>query len=86
MGSLLFLNHLKDKVEEDTRIMLVQSLALCSIDYCFKIWGSAGKTQIQRVQKLQNFAAKIAVGNVRKYDRATPCINELNWLKIELKY
>ena len=86
MGSLLFLNHLKDKVEKDTRIMLVQSLALCSIDYCFKIWGSAGKTQIQRVQKLQNFAAKIAVGNVRKYDRATPCINELNWLKIELKY
>ena len=86
IGSLVFLNHLKHKIDRDTRIMLIQSLALSTMNYCFKVWGSAGKSQIQRVQKLQNFAAKIAIGNVRKFDHATPCINELNWLKIEVRY
>lgn len=86
IGTLLFLNHLKNKLDKDTRIMLTQSLALSKVNYCFKIWGSAGKSQMQKVQKLQNFASKIAIGNVRKYDRATPCLNKLKWLKMEEKY
>ena len=42
--------------------------------------------QIQRIQKFQNFAAKVAIGNVKKYDHVTPCIRELKWLRIEEKY
>ena len=84
--SLILLNNIKNKVDKDTRVMLVQSLALSKVDYCFKIWGCTGKSQIQRIQKLQNFAAKVAIGNVKKYDHASPCIYELKWLKIEEKY
>ena len=40
---------------------------------------------MQRMQKLQNFAAKIVIGNGRKYDRATPIIRKLKWLKIKEK-
>jgi len=86
MGTLIFLNHIKDKIDKETRVLIVQSLALGIINYCCKIWGSACKTQLHRVQKLQNFAAKIATGNGKKYDRATPHINLLKWLKIEQKY
>ena len=85
MGTLIFINRIKDKLDRDTRVLLVEALALSLLNYCCKIWGSAGKTQIQRVQKLQNFAAKIASGKGRKYDRATPYITELNWLKIDKK-
>ena len=61
-------------------------MALSIISYCSKIWDSTNKTQLQRIQKLQNFAARIALDNVKKYDRITPHINKLNWLKIENKY
>ena len=73
-------------IDVETRVMLIHSLALSTINYCFKIWGNTNKSEIQRVQKLQNFAAKIAVGNARKYDRATPYIEKMNWLKIHDKY
>lgn len=32
---------------------------------------------MEKAQKVHNFAAKVAVGNGRKYDRATPFINKL---------
>ena len=40
---------------------------------------------MQRVQKIQNFAAKIASGKGRKFDHATPFISELGWLKMNKK-
>ncbi len=60
----------------------MQSLVLSLINYCISIWGSTCKTLLHGVQKLQNFAAKVA----RKYDHATPLIKELKWLTINDKY
>ena len=85
MGVLIYLNRIKYYLPPATRILVVQSLALSLINYCCKIWGGANKTQIHRIQKLQNFAARIAVGNVRKRDHVTPHLNNLQWLKIENK-
>ena len=33
-----------------------------------RIWGSTNITQIERVQKIQNFAAKVALGIAAKSD------------------
>ena len=41
------------------------------------------KQQIERVQKLQNFAAKVVEGNTRKFDHVIPIIKKLEWLKID---
>merc|ERR1711911_530821 len=41
--------------------------------------------QIERVQKLQNFASKVAYGGIRKFDHVSPIIKELEWLRIENK-
>jgi len=76
---------IKENFDKSTRIEVVETLVLSLINYCSRIWGSTNKTQIKRVQKLQNFAAKVAHGNSRKYDYATPIINELKWLKVEQK-
>ena len=84
-GILLFWNRIKDNFEQSARIIVVQSLVLSIINYCSKIWGMTTRQQLDRVQKLENFAAKVAVGNGRKYDHATPFLNELKWLKIENK-
>ena len=85
MGILIYLNRLKDNIPSNIRETVVQTLALSVINYCGKIWGVGGKTYLQEVQKLQNFAARITMGNVKKYEHITPHINKLNWLKVENK-
>ena len=86
MGILFFLNRIKNNIPLTTRILVIQSLSLSIINYCMKIWGTANLTQLKQVQKLQNFAARIALGNIKKYDHITPHINKLKWLKINNKY
>ena len=86
IGTLLYLNRVCDRFQPDCRIMVVQSLVLSVLNYCLRIWGSTNKTQLERVQKLQNFAAKIAVGGARKHDHVTPILQKLEWLQMEMKY
>ncbi len=38
------------------------------------------------LKKLQNFAAKVAKGNPKKYDHATTLIQEHGWLKVKEKH
>ena len=84
-GILMFLNRIKDNFDLSTRKIVVQSLVLSIINYCMKVWGITTSQQLERVQKLENFAAKVALGRGRKYDHATPLLKELNWLKIKDK-
>ncbi len=76
MGTLLFLNRIKDKFEKDTRTMVVQSLALNVIKYCSPIYGSTSNTLLHR-------AAKICVGGAKRSAHATPFIAQLQWLKVK---
>jgi len=85
MGTLVYLNHIKNQITTETRIMVVQTLVLSIINYCSNIWGSTNKTQMQKVQKLQNFAARVALGNISKLDHISPHIQKLNWLKVQPK-
>ena len=86
MGILIYLSRIKDSIPYSTRLLVIQALVLSIVNYCSKIWGGASKSQLQKIQKLQNFAARIALGNVRKRDHITPHLNELEWLKIDNKY
>ena len=86
MGTLLYLNRVCDRFEFDCRVMVVQSLVISILNYCLRVWGSTNKTQMGRVRKLQNFAAKVAAGGARKYDHVTPVFAKLKWLPVEIKY
>ncbi len=48
--------------------------------------GTTNKTQMHQIHKLQNFAAKVALGGASKHEHATPFLRELGWLKIKEKY
>ena len=85
-GILMFLNRIKDRFDKAGRIIVIQSLVLSIITYCSKVWGNTTSEQLERVQKLENFAAKVALGKGRKYDHATPFLRELGWLKIKSKF
>ena len=84
-GVLFFLNRIQDKFDKASRIMIVQSLALSILNYCSRIWGITTMEQLDRVQKVQNFAAKVAFGGARKYDHVTPILQDLQWMDIKSK-
>ncbi len=86
VGTLMFINRISDKLDRLSRIIAVQSLVLSIINYCISIWGSANLTIINDAQKVLNFAAKVAKGNAKKFDHATPIVQELGWLKIKEKH
>ena len=81
-GIIMIVNRLKDNFNKATRIIVVQSLVMSLINYGISIWGATNSTQVERVQKIQNFAAKVALGGAAKSDHVTPFLKELKWLKI----
>ena len=48
------------------------------------MWGKTNATQIQRLQTLQKFVAKVALGGAAKH--VTPYLKELEWFKISQKH
>jgi len=85
-GTLMYINRIKDQLNLNARITAIKSLVNSKINYGSKVWGTTNDTQLQQVQKLQNFAAKVAIGDAKKYDHVTPLLNKLEWLKIKQKY
>lgn len=85
-GLVLYVNRIKSNFNKSSRVNFVQSLILSQINYGINIWGTADTSQIDRVQKWQNFAAKVAFGGAAKRDHVCPYLKELGWLKIKEKY
>ncbi len=56
------------------------------MNYGIKIFGSTNATRLQQVQKVQNFAAKVASVGGTKRDHITPFLKKLGWLRIENNY
>ncbi len=86
MGILMFISKISRNFDKSTRIMVIQALVLSLMEYCIRIWGTTNDTSISSVQKLQNFAARVAVGGIKKYDHISPAYRELEWLKIKHKH
>ncbi len=82
MGMLIYINRISSYLDKTTRIIVIQSLVLSHIKYCLSIWGTTNSTLINKIQKLQNFAARVAVGGLKKYDHVSPAFRELKWMKI----
>ncbi len=85
MGILVLVKRIRDIFDAATRKIVIQSLALSGVNYCLQVYGTTNNTRLQRVQKLQNFAAKICAGAARRSDHATPFKTQLEWLKVDEK-
>ncbi len=50
--------------------------------YCSTVWSGTSKKNIKKVQRVQNFAARV-ITNTRKYDHITPVLQQLQWLPVK---
>ncbi len=86
LGTLIYINRVRMNFDKETRKIVVQSLVSSQINYCISIWGTTNTTSLQKVQKIQNFAARVSTGGMRKYDHVSPAFRELRWLKVKQRY
>ncbi len=85
-NTLLYINRIKENFNKNSRITVIQSLVHSIINYGLMMWGTTNTTTMKKIQKLQNFAAKVTLDGASKHEHATPFLRELRWLKMKQKY
>ena len=72
----------KPYVKADTLKLMYQSLVLPYFDYCSLVWVNCSQTLKNKVQRLQNRAARVITGD--SYDiRSKDILNKLGWKNLE---
>ncbi len=86
IGALVYIDRLSSFFSKSTRKIIIDTLVLSQINYCLRIWGITNALVLNKVQKVQNFAAKVVGGGLRKHDHVSPAFQELKWLRINKEY
>ena len=79
---LISLYRFRHNFTQDTLKLLIQTHVFPHILYCLSAWGGATKTQLTRIQKIINFAARVVTG-ARRSDRIGPALQTLGWHRVE---
>ena len=78
------LKHMSKFVSESSLKTLATSFVLSRLDYCNALFKNMNNYQFDKLQRLQNFAAKVVLGK-SLYDHVTPCLIELHWLPVKFR-
>ena len=78
-GTLLALSHAKHVLPSDTLPTVVSGLVMSAIRYCLSVYGTHGSTQLQRIQRIINFGARVVSGR-KKRDHISDVVRDLQWL------
>ncbi len=65
MAMLIYINRIGLYLDKTTKVVVIQSLVLSHIKYCLGIGSTTNSVHMSKIQKLQNFAARVAVGGLR---------------------
>ena len=73
---------IKHLFPKNVLLLVINALIFSKLFYCSTVWSGTSKQNINKLQLVQNFAARILTG-VKKYDHVSPALKELGWLSIE---
>ena len=66
-------------------ITIINALVFSKLYYCSSVWSNTTMSKVNKLQKVQNFAARI-VSDTRKYDHISPVLKNLKWLPVKITY
>ena len=76
------IKRIRYSVPYKTLLSIYNSLVQPHLDYCSSVWGSCSKSLSQKLQKLQNRAARVITFS--NYDRNTDeLLRMVNWVKLD---
>ena len=82
-ASLCQINRIKHVLDRQTLITIIKALVFSKLYYCSSVWANSSKRNLKKLQRVQNFAARIITGT-KKHEHISPVLQELNWLPIHL--
>jgi len=75
------LRCIRPYLDSKTASTIAASIVHSKLDYCNSLYYNLPKSQINRLQQIQNCLARTVV-NAPKYSHITPILRSLHWLKI----
>lgn len=76
------ITRIRRYLDSDTCNHIVRSLVLSRLDYGNALLLGSNQTDIARLQRLQNWGAKL-IFRATKYDHASPFLQQLHWLPVK---
>ena len=77
-GILIGLSHVRHQIPSELLPTVVSALVLSHVRYCLSVYGNGSDKNIQRLQKVLNFALRVVSGR-RKFDHISDVREELGW-------
>ena len=81
LHKLIQINRIKHLLDKKTLILLMNCFIFSKLLYCSTVWSNTSRSNIKKLQLVQNFAARIVLG-LRKFDHISQGIRSLNWLPV----
>ena len=81
--NLGMMKKIKGSVPKDSLVMLYKTLVEPYLRYCNIIWEQCENTLIEKVQRLQNRAARIISGTSLEETNHDDLLRELNWMNVK---
>ena len=81
MHRLIRINRIKHPLDRKTLLLLINAFFFSKLFYCSTVSSNTSKTNVKKLQLVQNFAGKIVLG-LRKYDHISERLKSLRWLPI----
>ena len=75
------INNLRKYLDTDTLKTIIHAFIFSTLDYCNILYYNLPKKSLLKLQKVQNYAARILT-NTRRFEHITPILRELHWLPI----
>ena len=79
---LVQINRIKHLLDKETLLLLINAFDFSKLFYCSTVWSNTSKSNVSKLQRVQNFAARIILG-LRKFDHISQGIKSLKWLPVK---
>ena len=83
-GQIRQIGHIRQYLTTDATKSLVNSLVTSRLDYCNALLSIVPKTILNKLQNVQNTAARV-VTRTSRYCHITPILKELHWLPVQYR-
>ena len=82
MSKLAQINRAKHAFNSGLLVTIINALVFSKLYYCSTVWSSTTACNVQKLQLVQNFAARIISGTY-KFEHITPSLKNLRWLPVK---
>ena len=77
------IRKLREFVDRNTLVLVYNALIQPHFDYCCEVWDAIGKCLSERLEKLQNRAARLIMNFKNESGQSDLACNALGWISVE---